>query len=181
MKEIANKRKVCKNSRSIVMDICLFAKINSLLSQDKTSIKETYRALGFLEGVYHSKTVDKGFSSDNSDEASDGEGCPIKHSLEALYYMDCTATSQHVGRAVGIFLTQKLAERYVDWMCDEAAAQLELTAAFGKWRRRPWSAKEFLDNVIAGHLEESEHVSGQFCHICRDFRMIQRKLSERTV
>ncbi|KAL3138051.1 hypothetical protein ABBQ38_005284 [Trebouxia sp. C0009 RCD-2024] len=67
------------------MDISLFANINSLVSKDKTSLKETYRALGFLEGVYHTK--DKGFSSDDSDNPAD-EDCPIQCTLQALSYVE---------------------------------------------------------------------------------------------
>ncbi len=177
----ANKQKVCKDSRSITtfMDICLFAKINSLLSQDKTSLKDSSRALGCLEGMYHTHR-DKGFSSDDSDEASD-EGCPIQRSLEALCHVRWTATSRSLGHAVGISLSQKLDERGVDWMSEEAYAQLESTAAGRSVPHSQWSAKEFLDNVVAGHFEESgDHISGQYCHICRDVSMIRRRRRARS-
>ena len=156
------------------MNICLFGRINSLLSQDKTSFKESSRALGFLEGVYHTHR-DEGFSSDDSDEVS-VEGCPIQRSLEALYHVRWTATSRSVGHAVGIFLSQKLDERGVDRMSGEAYAQLESIAAGYLVPHSQWSAKEFLDNVVAGHLEESGHVSGQYCHTCRDVSIVHEAL-----
>ncbi len=158
------------------MDICLFAKINTLLSQDKTSLKDSSRALGFLEGVYHTHQG-QGFSSGDSD-ASD-EGCLIQRSLKALCQVGLIATSRSLGHAVGVFLSQKLALPGVDWMSEEAHAQLESTAAGRSVPHSQWSAKEFLDNVIAGHFEESgDHISGQYCHICRDVSMIRRRIEE---
>lgn len=156
------------------MDISLFAKINSLVSKDKTSLKETYRALGFLEGVYQTK--DKGFSSDDSEETVD-EDCPVQCALEALYHVKWTVTSRSLGHAVGLFLSKKLDKQGVDWMSEEAYAQLGSIAA-GHWAPcSQWSRIEFLDSVIAGHLEEtSDHASGNYCHICRDVSSIRRSL-----
>ncbi len=140
-------------------------------------MKDSSRALGFLEGVYHTHR-DQGFSSDDSDEASD-EGCPIQRSLKALCYVGWTATSRSLGHAVGVFLSQKLNGPGVDWISEEAYAELESTAAGRSVPHSQWSAKEFLDNVIAGHFEESgDHISGQYCHICSDVSMIRRRLEE---
>lgn len=116
------------------------------------------------------QTKEKGFSSDDSDKAVD---CPIECALEALYHVTGTVTSRSLGHAVGLFLSKKLDKQGgVDcWMSDEAYAQLKSTAS------SQWSAREFLDSAIAGHLEETSDHASDYCHICSDISSMRRSFN----